>query len=184
MSSAATIPSQRPDFIEDVDAGAAVKASTATAVLTAIGVGGRVALQWNPSLETVLPFAVAAGFYGGTKHGFVSGAAGFLLTNFLIWGGQGPWTVFQCLGAGLGAGSAAFFGRVSTGFKSFTAALLTATLIFEVFVNAGSLLYMPFGAASLFAAIPFIAVHFASSLSFGSIIYGNERILSKAYSRR
>lgn len=181
MSSATAIPFETPDIVEESDAGAVIKASTATALLTSVGVLGRVALQWNPSVETVLPLAVAAGFYGGTRHGLASGAAGFFATNFLIWGGQGPWTVFQCLGAGLGAASAAYFGKVSTSGKSFAAALISGTLIFEIFVNAGSLLYMPFGTASLAAALPFAGIHLASSLSFGAIIYGNEKILSRVY---
>lgn len=182
MSSATAIPFEAPDIVEEADTGAAVKATTATALLTSAGVFGRVALQWNPSVETVLPFAIAAGFYGGARHGFASGAAGFFVTNFLIWGGQGPWTVFQCLGAGLGAASAAYFAKASTSGKSFTAALVAGTIIFELSVNAGSLIYMPFGLASLAAALPFGAVHLASSLSFGAILYGNERILSKVYS--
>ena len=181
MSSAAAIPFETPDIIEEADTGTAVKATTATAILTSAGVFGRVALQWNPSIETVLPFAIAAGFYGGARHGFASGAVGFFTTNFLIWGGQGPWTVFQCLGAGIGAASAAYFAKASTSGKSFTAALIAGTVVFELSVNAGSLLYMPFGVASLAAALPFIGVHLASSLSFGAIIYGNEKILSRVY---
>lgn len=181
MGSATAIPFETPETVEEADTGAAVKATTATAILTSLGVVGRVALQWNPSVETVLPFAIAAGFYGGARHGFASGASGFFVTNFLIWGGQGPWTVFQCLGAGLGAASAAYFAKASTSGKSFTAALIVGTVIFEIAVNSGSLLYMPFGLASLAAALPFAAVHLASSLSFGAIIYGNQRILSKVY---
>lgn len=181
MSSTVALPDSRAEILQKADTESTVKAATATAALTAAGVTGRVALQWNPSLETVLPFAVAAGFYGGFKHGFASGVAGFFATNFLIWGGQGPWTIFQCLGAGIGAGSAAFFGNISQSFKSFATALITATLVFEIAVNSGSLFYMPFGLTSMATALPFIAVHFASSLSFGSIIYGNKKILSKVY---
>ncbi|MFB6144430.1 MAG: hypothetical protein ABEJ98_03925 [Candidatus Nanohaloarchaea archaeon] len=183
MSSAATLSVETPDIIEESDTGAAVRATTATAALTSAGVLGRVALQWNPSVETVLPLAVAAGFYGGARHGFASGATGFFVTNFLVWGGQGPWTVFQCLGAGLGAASAAYLARFSRSGKFFAAALVVGTTVFELAVNAGSLLYMPFGAASLLSAAPFIATHYASSLSFGAILYGTDTILSRAYRR-
>ncbi|MFB6292497.1 MAG: hypothetical protein ABEI58_03825 [Candidatus Nanohaloarchaea archaeon] len=147
-----------------------------TAVLTAAGIAGRVALQHIPSVETVLPMAVAAGFFYGSRYGFASGAAGFFATNFLVWGGQGPWTVFQVLGAGAAGASGGLMGVLSERPEAFFASLVAGTLIFETAVNLGSLAYTPWAAASpltyLAAALPFAGIHIASSIGFGSIIYG------------
>ncbi len=147
-----------------------------TAVLTAAGIAGRVALQHIPSVETVLPMAVAAGFFYGSRYGFASGASGFFVTNFLVWGGQGPWTVFQVLGAGLAGASGGVLGRISSRPEAFFLSLVSGTVMFEAVVNFSASVYTQWALASpltyLAASLPFVGIHIASSIGFGSIIYG------------
>ncbi|MDY6776656.1 MAG: hypothetical protein SVQ76_00960 [Candidatus Nanohaloarchaea archaeon] len=155
----------------------------ATAALTGLGVLGRSAFQHVPSVAPLVAVAVAAGFYGGARHGLASGSTGYLASNFLVWGGQGPWTAFQVGGAALAGTVGAFLGRISGRRGAFLASLVAGTLAYEAAVNLGSLLYMPWlGVAGLAAAVPFAAVHLASTIGFGSILHGFEHKLEDVYS--
>lgn len=164
------------------------KALTATAALTASGIIGRVALQHVPSVETVLPVAIAVAFYAGKKQGLASGMTGFYATNFLVYGGQGPWTFFQVAGAGLAALSAAYMGRISSGRKMYFASLVVGTAAFELAINAGSLFFSGVGLLSmpvyLLAAVPFALTHLASTVGFGVTLYGFDRTLRSVYGKR
>lgn len=161
------------------------KTLAVTAALTATGIIGRVALQNVPSVETALPVAIAIGFYAGKKQGLASGIVGFYATNFLIWGGQGPWTFFQAAGAGLAAVSASYLSRVSAGRKMYFISLLAGTAIFEAVINFGSLFFSASGLFSapayLMAAVPFALTHLASTVGFGVTLYGFERTLRSVY---
>ena len=60
--------------------------------------------------------SIAAGMIFGMKEGFVLGGSSYIVSNFFIWGLQGPWTIFQALGAaiaGSSGGVAKNFGMVS-----------------------------------------------------------------------
>jgi hypothetical protein len=164
------------------------KALTATTVLTASGIIGRVALQHVPSVETVLPVAIAVGFYAGNKQGLASGVIGFYATNFLIWGGQGPWTFFQAAGAGLAALSAAYMSRMSSGKWMYFASFVAGTAVFEAVINFGSLFFSGTALLSvpayLLAAVPFALTHLASTVGFGVTLYGFERTLRSVYGER
>lgn len=142
----------------------------AAGLLMASGIAGRVAFQHLPSVEPLLPAAIATGFLFGRSSGFASGFTGFTATNFLVWGGQGPWSLFQAFGAGIAGSTGSYFSGISDSKFSFFGSMIAGTLIYELIVNAGSLLYMP--GIALVGALPFIAVHLASSIAFGSIIYG------------
>ncbi|MFB6174614.1 MAG: hypothetical protein ABEJ87_01400 [Candidatus Nanohalobium sp.] len=164
-----------------------VKALTATAALTASGIIGRVALQHLPSIETVLPVAIAVGFYAGRKQGIASGLTGFYITNFLIWGGQGPWTFFQMAGAGLAALSASYMSNISSGKKMYFSSLVVGTAAFELVINFGSLFFSPVALFSipsyLMAAVPFALTHLVSTVGFGVTLYGFDRTLRSVYGR-
>lgn len=141
--------------------------------LTASGIAGRVALQHIPSVEPIVPMAVALGFYTGARYGAFSGASAFYASNFLVWGAHGPWTLFQVLGAGAAGATGGVFSKFSSGRTGFFASLVVGTLFFEFAVNMGSLVYgMGLNPAYLLAALPFGAIHVASSIGFGSILYG------------
>ncbi len=172
---AGTVPVE--EAADVADSGSDVRTAVMASIgLAASGIAGRVALQHVPSVEPIIAVSVLAGLYGGWRHGFGVGAFAFLVSNFMVWGGQGPWTVFQVAGAGLAGAAAGITGKVSRGWKTYFASLLIGVTVFEIIVNAGSLVYMswalPAGIASLIAAVPFAAAHFVSTIGFGSIIYG------------
>lgn len=146
-----------------------------TAALTASGIGGRVALQHIPSVEPLIAIAAATGFYFGTRQGVIAGASGFYISNFLVYGGQGPWTVFQVLGAAVAGVSGGLIGRVSEGKYALLSSAVVGVLAYEVFVNLGSLSFASFtgiGIAYLLGAVPFAFTHIASTIGFGLMLYG------------
>ncbi|MFH1294629.1 MAG: hypothetical protein ABIH90_01655, partial [Candidatus Aenigmatarchaeota archaeon] len=81
--------------------GVALSSILKLAALTSLGVMGRVALQWIPSVEPIVPLAIVVSFFLGYKYGVSSGMGAFYASNFLVWGGQGPWTIFQVVGTGV-----------------------------------------------------------------------------------
>lgn len=151
-----------------------------TAVLTAAGVAGRVALQHIPSVQPLIAVAAATGFYFGTREGMIAGGTGFYISNFLVYGGQGPWTVFQVVGAAAAGASGGFFGKVSEVKYAFFSSALVGVIAYELVVNIGSLGFASFtgiGLSYLASAAPFTLTHVASTLGFGLILYGSkERI--------
>lgn len=156
-----------------------LKIAAVTAAVASLSIMGRVALQSVPSVEPILPLAIGLGFYYDWKYGVSAGASAFFVSNFFVWGFQGPWTIFQCLGAGLGAASGDLVSKVSgsnkKGKKMFFLSLVTGTALYELTVNLSSLIYFPWGLSLgpvyFLAAVPFAAIHLVSSFGFGSIIY-------------
>lgn len=148
-----------------------------TAALTAAGIAGRAALQHVPSVEPLTAVAAATGFYFGMRKGVLAGASGFYLSNFLVYGGQGPWTVFQVLGAAAAGVSGGIIGKASEGRYAFLSSALIGVITYELFVNLGSLTFASFtgiGAAYLASATPFVLIHIASTIGFGLILYGSK----------
>lgn len=156
---------------EKLDLRQNVKSSLILTLMVGGAVAGRAALQTVPSVETVTPFSILAGFMLGPIYGFIAGASGFYASNFVVWGGQGPWTIFQMLGAGFAGMIGGIFGRIWKGFKWFMASVFIAVLAYEVVVNIGGALIFSalFGQAGMLmyflTSLPFTAVHLASSLA-------------------
>ena len=148
---------------------------------------GRILLQHYPSIETVLPVAIAVGFFAGKKQGIASGLTGFYVTNFLVYGGQGAWTFYQMAGAGLAALSASYMSELSSNRIMYLGSLVAGTVAFEAVVNLGSLFFSGVGLFSastyLMAALPFGLIHLASTVGFGVTIYGFETKLRSVYGR-
>jgi len=160
-----------------------------TTSLTAAGVAGRVALQFIPSVEPLTPLAVLIGFFIGPAAGFFSGASGFFASNFFVWGGQGPWTLFQCIGAGVAGVIGGLFGKFfrfdekifgKKILKKELLAIFAATAIglifYEIIVTLGTGVFMTlFNPALLMlyavTSIPFSLIHLASSLGFATAFY-------------
>lgn len=143
--------------------------------LIGLGVLGRVVFQWVPSVEPIVPLAVGLAFFHDWKKASVLGVSAFFVSNFFVWGFQGPWTVFQCLGAGVAALFGGLFSKISKGEKSFFLSLVVGTIFYEIIVNIGSFVFFPWalliGIPYILAALPFGAIHIASSIGFGSIVY-------------
>ncbi|MGI6498760.1 MAG: ATP-binding cassette domain-containing protein [Oscillospiraceae bacterium] len=69
------------------------------AALCALGVAGRAAFFMLPSFKPVLALVIVSGVALGGETGFLVGAMTMLSSNVLF--GQGPWTPFQMVAAGL-----------------------------------------------------------------------------------
>lgn len=124
---------------------------------------GRVAMQGIPSVEPIIFFAVLAGWLFGSKKGFAVGATSLFLSNFFVFGGQGPWTVFQAAAFGTAGFLGGFLRKKATLIECFLVMIL-ATLIFEIIVDVGSVIYNPANIFSAFLlSLPFLAIHVVSN---------------------
>ncbi len=145
------------------------------------GAALRVPMQAVPSAEPITFFAILAGWLFGKKKGFLTGAAAGYLSNFFMFGGQGPWTIFQVFAWGM----AGFLGGFIKGIKpsknyfmywarAIVPVLLIgviATLVFEVVMNVSWVLFMPYSIFALFlSALPFIFIHLVSNVSFALLL--------------
>ena len=128
----------------------------------------------------MIAVAAATGFYFGLKKGALAGASGYYLSNFLVFGGQGPWTIFQVIGAGAAGLTGGIFGKLFKGRTAFFTSAFLGVLTYEIIVNVGSLSFAAFtgmGISYLISALPFSLTHIASTIGFGLILYGaKERI--------
>jgi energy-coupling factor transport system substrate-specific component len=127
----------------------------------------RIPMQAVPSAEPLTFFAILAGWLFGRSKGFAVGASSLWISNFFMFGGQGPWTPFQALGFGI----AGFFGgflRKNASIFEILLVTLTATLAFEIIMNSFTPLML--GGAGIFLAfflaLPFTLVHLVSNFIF------------------
>ena len=150
-------------------------------LLTGIGIFGRFVFQWLPSVEPIVPLAIAIGFFLGYKYALPSGMGAFYLSNYLVWGWQGPWTIFQVAGTGAAAMIGDGFGRISRSKYSFFASVILGTIAYEMIVNLTWILFLGFFSFELayLSALPFTLIHIGSSLGFALVIYGFKDKLSE-----
>ncbi len=126
----------------------------------------RVPMQAVPSAEPLTFFAILAGWLFGKKKGFLVGASSLYVSNFLVMGGQGPWTLFQALGFGIGGFLGGFLRKKSRIWEAIVM-IAIGTLIFEIIMNLSSAIFFPAGILTLFfTATPFILVHLVSNSIF------------------
>lgn len=167
-----TIQSELTLQFQKLRQGLTMSSAIKLAVLTGTGLLGRVALQAVPSVEPIVPLAIVTSFFLGYRYGMPAGMGSFYLSNFLVWGGQGPWTIFQVIGTGAAALTGGLFGKISKSKYSLLGAALVGTLLYEFIVD---LSFAFFGFLSPFllfiAPLPFTLIHIASSLGFCSLLY-------------
>jgi len=135
------------------------------------GAIGRSLMQGLPSVEPLTLFAVLAGILFGRNKGFLVGSGSLIASNFLVFGGHGPWTIFQFLGFGI-AGYLGGFLSKKPSYVGVLTIMAIATVIFEIIVNVGSAFMFGFGAIFLLflTALPFGIVHLVSNLAFALAI--------------
>lgn len=130
----------------------------------------RVPMQIVPSAEPITFFSFLAGWLFGSKKGFFVGASALFISNFLVMGGQGFWTIFQLLGFGC-AGILGGLLRKQATVMEVVLYTIVATLIFEAIVNLGSLPFMGFNIMAAFIfSLPFMIVHLVSNVSFSLLL--------------
>ncbi|GEM_PF-884943 len=131
----------------------------------------RAAMQFLPSVEPLTFFAMLSGWLFGKKKGFIAGASSLYLSNFIVFGGQGPWTLFQALGFGIAGFLGGFLRNVKEGkiprfmvYGQVLLVTLVATLVYEIIMNISSIPF--YGLFGFVTAIPFTITHIASNLAF------------------
>lgn len=139
-------------------------------LLASVGIVGRIALQTIPSVEPLTPLTLLIGFLLGPIAGFFSGIYGFFVSNFFVIGWQGPWTIFQCVGAGFAGLIGGFFGKINKNSRNlFLLSTLLGIISYEIIVTLGgwtlTLGLLPITFYFL-TSLPFSIVHIVSSMGF------------------
>ncbi|MBU0666050.1 MAG: ECF transporter S component [Nanoarchaeota archaeon] len=142
------------------------------------GAGLRSVMQVVPSAEPITFFAILSGWLFGKKKGFITGAGTLFASNFLVMGGQGPWTIFQAIGFGI-AGFLGGFLKGKSGRIKAIIIVIIATVIFEITVNLGSLMIFPGGLFLFLTALPFTLIHLVSNTIFAVFIPKTKKFIEE-----
>ena len=142
-------------------------------LMSGFAVGGavlRVPMQAVPSAEPLSFFALLSGWLFGKKKGFLVGAGSLYLSNFMVFGGQGPWTVAQAFAFGVVGFLGGFLRKKSTVIEVITVTII-ATIVWEIMMNVASSLLFGFNILLAFAsAVPFTLMHLASNTGFAFLL--------------
>jgi len=139
----------------------------------------RVPMQAVPSAEPLTFFAILAGWLFGRNKGFLTGASSLYLSNFLMFGGQGPWTPFQALGFGI-AGWLGGLLRKKASYLEVITITIIGTLVFEIIMNAFTPLMIGTSVFIAFAlALPFTIIHLVSNLIFALALPSAKKFIEK-----
>ncbi|HLD58350.1 MAG TPA: ECF transporter S component [archaeon] len=148
--------------------------------LFSLAVGGRVALQNVPSVEPIIPIAILAGLFFGMREGFALGGSAYIVSNFFVWGLQGPWTIFQAIGAAVPGIFGGAFGKIKNPkARDFVLLSIAGTVFFEITMNvSGAAMGIGLlGGFSLFTlpvyfitSAPFSIVHIISNIGFAGAL--------------
>ena len=139
----------------------------------------RIPMQAVPSAEPLTFFAILAGWLFGRNKGFLAGASSLYISNFFMFGGQGPWTLFQALGFGIAGWLGGTLRKKASYFEVIIVAVI-ATLAFEIIMN--SLTPFIFGTSIFVAfalALPFVMVHLVSNLIFALALPSAKKFIDK-----
>ncbi len=138
------------------------------ALITA-AVLGRILLQGFPSVEPITLIAVLAGSLFGWKKGATTGASSWYLSNFFMFGGQGPWTIIHVANGVLAGTLGGLFLKKSNHVKV-VFIMIISTLIFELSMNTMSGLLFYGLVISFITAIPFTITHLTSNIAFSFLL--------------
>lgn len=129
-----------------------------------LAVLGRILLQGFPSIEPITFFTILAGSILGWKKGLTTGMSAWYLSNFFMFGGQGPWTIIHIASGALTGLLAGFFLYKKTTLSRVLTITLITTLLFELSINTMSGLLFFGLLPSFLSAIPFTITHIISNL--------------------
>ena len=130
----------------------------------------RVMMQAFPNVEPLTFFALLSGWLFGSKKGALVGISSLYLSNFLVLGGQGPWTIFQIIGYGL----AGFLGgmlRKKSSVWEVLAITLIATISLQLIFNLGWSLMIGINfLVAMITGLVFSVIHVVSNLAFATLL--------------
>src|SRR3989338_1672010 len=130
----------------------------------------RVPMQIIPNAEPLTFFALLSGWSFGWKKGILAGVSSLYISNFLVFGGNGPWTIFHVIGYGLVGFLGSILRKKATMFEVLSLTFI-ATLSLQIIFNFGWSIFIGFNffAAMLTGSI-FTAVHIISNLIFATLL--------------
>src|SRR3989338_6359369 len=130
----------------------------------------RVPMQIIPNVEPLTFFALLSGWLFGWKKGILAGASSLYISNFLVFGGNGPWTIFQVIGYGLAGFLGSLLRKKATMFEVLSLAFI-ATLSLQLIFNLGWSMFIGFNFfASMLTGIIFTITHVISNLIFATAL--------------
>ena len=130
----------------------------------------RVPMQIIPNAEPLTFFALLAGWLFGWKKGILAGTSSLYISNFLVFGGNGPWTIFQVIGYGLVGFLGSLLRKKATMFEVLSMAFI-ATLSLQLIFNLGWSIFIGFNFfMAMLTGLVFTAVHIASNLIFATLL--------------
>ena len=139
----------------------------------------RVPMQAFPNVEPLTFFALLTGWLFGWKKGAMVGASSLYISNFLVFGGQGPWVIFQVIGYGL-VGFLGGFLRKKSGIFSAMGLAFLATVMLQIILNIGWSFFIGFNfIAAMFTAIPFALIHIVSNTIFAAALPKVKKVIDK-----
>ena len=159
-------------------------------ILVGFSVGAaalRAPMQVIPSAEPITFFAILSGWLFGKYKGFMVGASAAFLSNFFVYGGQGPWTIPQMLAWGAAGFLAGFLPKFKLSKKNYLFALIPtlaivtlSTIIFDLTLNIAWGLTFPVSMIGvLLTGIPFFVIHLISNLSFALLLPAAKKLTEK-----
>lgn len=131
--------------------------------LVTTAVLGRILLQPLASIEPITFIALLAGSLFGIRKGMLVGASSWYLSNFFMFGGQGPWTIVHIANGVIAGFLGGLLLKKPTVLKSIIA-ITISTIIFELSINLMSGLLFYGIITSFITAIPFATTHLISNI--------------------
>lgn len=131
------------------------------AALGGVATAARMGLQTFPFLEPITMAALLAGTLWGKDTGAAFGASLIYASNFAVFGGNGPWTLFQCLGMAIAGTIGAKLHVTSK--KTAVAAAVAATTVYDVITNM--LWIAVVGPAAIVSGLPIFLMHLGTNVA-------------------
>ena len=130
----------------------------------------RVPMQVIPNAEPLTFFALLSGWLFGWKKGVLAGVSSLYISNFLVFGGNGPWTIFQVVGYGLVGFMGSLLRKKAT-IPEVLALTFIATLSLQLIFNLGWSIFIGFNfIAAMMTGLIFTAIHIVSNLVFATAL--------------
>jgi energy-coupling factor transport system substrate-specific component len=139
----------------------------------------RVGMQFWPNVEPLTFFALLSGWLFGKRKGALVGISSLYFSNFLVFGGQGPWTIYQAIAYGIAGFLGGFLRKKASVFET-VGFMLVATVILQTIFNIGFALSVGGNILLAFVTgIPFLIPHVISNSVFGLFLPLGKKLVDK-----
>lgn len=144
-----------------------------------LAVFGRKLMEPVPSMEPITFFAMLSGWMFGRNKAAAVGATSLLMSNMLMFGGNGLWSIFQAAGFAA-AGYLGGFLRKKASILQVGVMTIAAVVWFELVMNTSSMLFLGLNPLLAFLpAMPFGIIHLTTALVFALAMPSVKNLLWK-----